>query len=100
MDVPFGASPASGYRFAANLVGGNSGTEADLQGMAHADVIIENGTVVIEGGVFLADVIIADERIAALTLDSSSWSAPQRIDAAGLWLIPGRIRQPLRGNCS
>jgi allantoinase len=91
MDVPFGASPASGYRFAANLVGGNSGTEADLQGMAHADVVIENGTVVIEGGVFPADVIIADEQIAALTLDSSSWSAPQRIDAAGLWLIPGGI---------
>src|SRR5215208_3181544 len=71
--------------------GVNSGTEADVHGMAHADVIIENGTVVIEGGVFLADVIIADERIAALTLDSSSWSAPQRIDAAGLWLIPGGI---------
>src|SRR5215208_1268979 len=71
--------------------GVNSGTEADVHGMAHADVIIENGTVVIEGGVFPADVIIAEERIAALALNSSSWSAPQRIDAAGLWLIPGGI---------
>src|SRR5215212_8363184 len=43
--------------------------------MARADVIIENGTVVGERGVFRADVVIADERI----------------DATGLWLIPGGI---------
>ena len=59
--------------------------------MARADVIIENGTVVGEGGAFPADVVIADERIAALTLDASDWSAAERIDAAGLWLIPGGI---------
>ena len=59
--------------------------------MARADVIIENGTVVGEGGVFSADVVIADERIAALTLDASDWSAAERIDATGLWLIPGGI---------
>ena len=59
--------------------------------MADADVIIENGTIVIEGGVFPADVVIADERIAALTLDASDWSAAERIDATGLWLIPGGI---------
>ncbi|MDF3043443.1 MAG: dihydroorotase, multifunctional complex type, partial [Thermomicrobiales bacterium] len=59
--------------------------------MAHADVIIENGTVVDEGGAFTADVVIADERIAALTLDASDWSAAERIDATGLWLLPGGI---------
>ena len=36
--------------------------------MAHADVIVENGTIVTEGGSFGADLVIADERIAALTL--------------------------------
>src|SRR4051794_7701968 len=59
--------------------------------MARADVIIENGTVVGEGGFAPADVVIVDERIAALTLDASDWSAAERIDAAGLWLIPGGI---------
>jgi allantoinase len=59
--------------------------------MAHADVIIENGTIVDEGGAFTADVVIADERIAALTLDASDWSAAERIDATGLWLLPGGI---------
>jgi allantoinase len=59
--------------------------------MARADVIIENGTVVTEGGMFPADVIIADERIVALTLDASDWAAAERIDASGLWLIPGGI---------
>jgi allantoinase len=65
--------------------------KADRDGMVRADVIIENGTVVGEGGVFPADVVIAEERIAALTLDASDWSATERIDATGLWLIPGGI---------
>jgi allantoinase len=59
--------------------------------MALADVIIENGTIVIEGGVFAADVVIVDERISALTVDASNWPAGERIDASGLWLIPGGI---------
>jgi allantoinase len=59
--------------------------------MARADVIIENGMVAGEGGVFAADVVITGERIAALTLDGSTWSAAERIDATGLWLIPGGI---------
>jgi allantoinase len=59
--------------------------------MARADVIIENGTVVTEGGVFPADVVIAGERIAALTVDAGDWPAAERIDATGLWLIPGGI---------
>jgi dihydroorotase-like cyclic amidohydrolase len=59
--------------------------------MAPADVIIENGTIVSEGGVFAADVIVVNERVAALTLDASTWHAEERIDATGLWLLPGGI---------
>ena len=59
--------------------------------MARADVIIENGTIVGEGGVFAADVVIADERIAALSFDASEWTAGERIDATSLWLLPGGI---------
>lgn len=59
--------------------------------MAQADVIIENGTIVTEGGPFAADLVIADQRIAALTNDASGWEAGERIDAAGLWLLPGGI---------
>jgi allantoinase len=59
--------------------------------MTRADVIIENGTAVTEGGVFPADVVIAGERIAALTVDASDWPAAERIDATGLLLIPGGI---------
>ena len=77
--------------FHGNTRGFSLGTKADRNGMAHADVIIENGTVVGEGSVVSADVVIADERIAALTLDAGDWSAAERIDATGLWLIPGGI---------
>jgi allantoinase len=77
--------------FHGNIRGVSPGTKADRNGMARADVIIENGTVVGEGGVVSADVVIADERIAALSLDASDWSAAERIDATGLWLISGGI---------
>jgi allantoinase len=77
--------------FCGEIRGVSPETKADRNRMARADVIIENGTVVGEGGVFLADVVIADERIAALTLDAGDWSAGERIDATGLWLIPGGI---------
>ena len=59
--------------------------------MADADVIVEHGTIVSEGGVFPADVVIAGERIAALTTDASGMPARQRIDARGLWVMPGGI---------
>jgi allantoinase len=83
--------PGGRVSFRGELRGVQPETKADGNGMARADVIIENGTVVGEGGVFSADVVIADERIAALTLDASDWSAAERIDATGLWLIPGGI---------
>ncbi|MGH2615473.1 MAG: allantoinase AllB, partial [Thermomicrobiales bacterium] len=59
--------------------------------MAHADVIVENGTIVTEGGSFNADLVVVDERIAAVTLDASDWTADERIDASGLWVMPGGI---------
>ena len=59
--------------------------------MPHADVVIENGTLVTEGGVLSADVVLREGRVAAVALDASDWSAGERIDARGLWLIPGGI---------
>src|SRR5215207_6034784 len=67
--------PDGRVSFRGEIRGVNPGTKADRTGMARADVIIENGTVVGEGGAFPADVVIAEERI----------------DATGLWLIPGGI---------
>ena len=91
--------PGGRVSFRGEPRGVNPRTEADEHGMARADVIIENGTVVSEGGVFPADVVIVDERIAALTLDASDWSAPERIDATGTAGYSRRHRQPhpLRG---
>lgn len=59
--------------------------------MPDADVIIEHGTIVTEGGVYPAGVVIAGERIAALTNDASGMPARERIDASGLWVLPGGI---------
>src|SRR5688572_11484962 len=83
--------PDGRVSFRGEIRGVSPGMKADRNGMARAEVIIENGTVVGEGGVFPADVVIADGKIAALTLDASDWSGAERIDAAGLWLIPGGI---------
>ncbi len=77
--------------FRGEIRGVSPGTRDHRHVMADADVIIENGTVIGEGGAFPADVVIAGERIAALTLDASDWSATERIDATGLWLMPGGI---------
>lgn len=59
--------------------------------MAEADIVIEHGTIVTEGGVLRADLVITGERVAAIAADASGWPARQRIDAAGLWVIPGGI---------
>jgi allantoinase len=59
--------------------------------MAHADTVIENGTIVGPGGAFRADLVIAGEQIAAVSLDAGTWTAPERIDATGLWVMPGGI---------
>ncbi|MFT4039025.1 MAG: allantoinase AllB [Thermomicrobiales bacterium] len=59
--------------------------------MAHADLIIEHGTIVTEGGSFEAALIVADGRIAAYADDASGWDAPERIDATGLLVLPGGI---------
>ena len=59
--------------------------------MQRADTVIENGTVVTAGGVYPADVIISDGAIAALATDATDWAADERIDATGLWVMPGGI---------
>nr|MBA2597784.1 allantoinase AllB [Chloroflexia bacterium] len=59
--------------------------------MARADVVIENGTIVNEGGSFTADLVIGAGRIAAVAVDAAGWTADERIDASGLWIIPGGI---------
>jgi allantoinase len=54
-------------------------------------VVIEGGTVVTHDGQFRADVVIANERIAALTLDATDIEASHRIDATGLLVLPGGV---------
>jgi allantoinase len=52
---------------------------------------IEGGTIVTETGMQRADLVIAGERIAAIAADASDIPATTRIDARGLWLLPGGI---------
>jgi allantoinase len=54
-------------------------------------VVIEGGTVVTHDGQFKADVVLANERITALTTNASDVEADQRIDATGLLVLPGGI---------
>jgi allantoinase len=54
-------------------------------------VVIEGGTVVTHDSQFRVDVVIANERIASLTLDASDIQADVRIDATGLLVMPGGI---------
>ena len=54
-------------------------------------VVIEGGTVVTHDGQFRADVVIANERITALTTDATDIDADHRIDATGLLVLPGGI---------
>lgn len=59
--------------------------------MATADLIVEHGAIVGEGGVFTGDVVVANGRVSAFTTDAGSWEAAQRIDASGLLVMPGGI---------
>jgi allantoinase len=59
--------------------------------MANADLIVENGTFVNEGGARTGAVVVKDGRIIALATETRDWSAAQRIDAAGLLVFPGGI---------
>jgi dihydroorotase-like cyclic amidohydrolase len=59
--------------------------------MADADLIIENGTIVTEGGSFNAALIVANGQVIAYAEDASGWNAPERIDASGILVIPGGI---------
>ena len=59
--------------------------------MADADLIIENGTIVTEGGTFNAALIVANGQVVAYAEDASGWDAPERIDATGLLVMPGGI---------
>src|SRR3954451_14272884 len=54
-------------------------------------VVIEGGTVVTHDSQFRADVVIANGRVSALTLDASDIEADNRIDATGLLVLPGGI---------
>jgi allantoinase len=54
-------------------------------------LVIEGGTVVTHDTVFQADLVIRDERIVAITTDSSDIEASGRIDATGLLVMPGGI---------
>jgi allantoinase len=51
--------------------------------------VITGGTIVTDYGQFRADVLIVDGRIAGLTTDEAL--ADERIDATGLWVMPGGI---------
>lgn len=52
------------------------------------DIVIGGGTVITPAGPLVADVAIADGKIAALGL---GLDAPQRIDATGCYVIPGAV---------
>ncbi len=53
--------------------------------------IVEGGTIVADYGRFRGDLVITGERITALTSDARGILADERIDAAGLLVLPGGI---------
>ncbi|CAN5176862.1 amidohydrolase family protein [soil metagenome] len=53
--------------------------------------IVHGGTVVTTDGPVRADIVIRGERIAALMVDSDGVQADERIDATGLFVVPGGI---------
>jgi allantoinase len=55
-------------------------------------IVVANGTVSADYGVFAAHVVIEDGRVAALTRDESVLaSADEVVDASGLFVLPGAI---------
>ena len=69
----------------------SEGATRDSEQVPNADLVIANGTIVGEGGVFQADLIVNDGRISVITADSSGWESRVRIDARGLLVLPGGI---------
>ncbi len=53
--------------------------------------IIENGIVGMESGAMRADLVIEDDRIAGIMLDSSDLEADERIDADGHYVVPAGV---------
>src|SRR5688500_16167249 len=53
--------------------------------------VVHGGLVVADYGRFRADVVIEGERVVALTADAGDLAADDRIDATGLWVLPGGI---------
>ena len=56
-----------------------------------ADLIIDNGTIVTEELTFAASLAIRDGRIAAIGAADEMPPAAERLDAAGLHVLPGVI---------
>lgn len=54
-------------------------------------VVIQGGILGTEAGAYRADLVIEDERIAAITLDASQIEAEERIDATGKLVVPGGV---------
>ena len=54
-------------------------------------IVVQGGTVVTETGPVRADLVLAGERIAAITTDASDLDADVRIDATGLLVLPGGV---------
>lgn len=59
--------------------------------MATADVILENGTIVVEGGAIAASLVIRDGQVIVLSASPEDWDTWERIDASGLLVLPGGI---------
>lgn len=59
--------------------------------MATADIVVENGSIVVDGGAISASLVIRDGQIIALSASPDDWEAQERIDASGLLVLPGGI---------